>query len=81
MTSDQKPFMTPKEVVAELRRYGIDVTDDTVRNWTTRGLENKNSPELRYRLRAIRIGGRIHVFREDLVRWIPLLKDHDSPLG
>jgi hypothetical protein len=75
-TMSEKPYMTPKEVVAALLRQGIEVTDDTVRNWTTLGLQNKKSPELRYRLRAIRIGGRIHVERADLVRWVPLLSDH-----
>ena len=69
------PFVTPKEVVAELAAHNIFVCDDTVRNWCTTGIHNKKCPELRYKLGAIRIGGRIHILRESLKTLIPLL-DH-----
>lgn len=66
-------LITPKEVVGLLAKRNIHVCEDTVRNWTMRGLTNKNSPQLRYRLGAIRIGGRIHILRESLMTFIPLL--------
>lgn len=67
------PLITPKEVVAELARVHIHVCEDTVRNWCTRGIQNKKAPQLRYKLGAIRIGGRIHILRKELATFIPLL--------
>jgi hypothetical protein len=66
-------LVTPKEVVGLLAQHNIIVCEDTVRNWCTRGLANKKSPKLRYRLEAIRIGGRIYILREGLMKWLPLV--------
>lgn len=66
-------LVTPKEVVRLLAQHNIIVCEDTVRNWCTRGLANKKSPKLRYRLGAIRIGGRIYILRDELAKWLPLI--------
>lgn len=70
---NERPFLSPKEVVAVLLAAGIEVTDDTVRNWCKVGLQNRKKPESRYRLGFVRIGGRIYVRRESLSTFIPLL--------
>lgn len=67
-------MVTPKEIVGLLAKHGIHVCPDTVRNWCTRGLANKKSPKLRYRLEAIRVGGRIYVMKKSLEVWIPLIQ-------
>lgn len=70
---NDRPYLSPKEVVAMLSQQGLYVTDDTVRNWCRLGLANKKRPELRYRLRSVRIGGRIFVVRESLSNFLPLV--------
>lgn len=69
----ERPFLSPKEVVALLAQQGIEVTDDTVRNWCKLGLQNEKRPEARYKLGSVRIGGRIYVIRESLAVFVPLL--------
>lgn len=64
---DENPFMTPKEVVAWMKKCGVEVTADTVRNWCLKGLQNKKRPEARYYLRSVWVGGRLQIFRADLV--------------
>jgi hypothetical protein len=64
-------YITPKEVVLILKRKGIEVTTDTVRNWCNKGLKTKR-PEASC-LGSIRIGGRIMVLRADLVSFLPVL--------
>jgi hypothetical protein len=70
---DLKPYLTAKEVVTLLQDRGIEVTDDTVRNWVLKGIKNKNAPELRYRLGGVKIGGRVHILQESLAAWIQLV--------
>ena len=78
MSSDQdKPYLSAKEVVGILAKLGIEVTDDTVRLWVTRGLKNKKTPNSHYWLRGVRIGGRLFVVREELAKWIPLIQQDD----
>jgi hypothetical protein len=72
--SDLKPYLTAKEVVSLLATHGIEVTDDTVRLWVTRGLKNKKTPGSHYWLSGVRIGGRLYVVREELAKWIPLVQ-------
>lgn len=72
MTPD-RPFLSPKEVVAILAERGIEVTDDTVRNWCRLGIQNEKRPESRYKLGSVRIGGRIYVITSELEVFIPLL--------
>ena len=69
-----KPYLSAKEVVAILATYGIEVTDDTVRLWVTRGLKNKKTPGSHLWLSGVRIGGRLYVVREELAKWIPLVQ-------
>lgn len=71
--SPDRPFLSPKEVVALLAQQGIEVTDDTVRNWCKLGLQNEKRPEARYKLGSVRIGGRIYVIKESLAVFVPLL--------
>ena len=71
---EMKQYLSAKEVVALLASIGIEVTDDTVRLWVTRGLKNKNAPSSHHWLRGVRIGGRLYVVREELVKWIPLIQ-------
>lgn len=70
-----KPYLTAKEVVAILLRHGVEVTDDTVRNWVLKGIKNKNTPELRYRLGGAKIGGRVHILQSALADWVQLVSD------
>lgn len=74
-------MLTPKEVVGLLADSGIIICPDTVRNWCTRGLTNKKSPKLRYRLEAMRIGGRIYIMKDELIRWIPLIRSLEEDSG
>ena len=69
-----KPYLSAKEVVSLLATHGIEVTDDTVRLWVTRGLKNKKTPGSHYWLSGVRIGGRLYVVREELAKWIPLVQ-------
>lgn len=69
-----KQYLSAKEVVAALASIGIEVTDDTVRLWVTRGLKNRNAPASHHWLRGVRIGGRLYVVREELIKWIPLIQ-------
>jgi hypothetical protein len=71
--SGLKPYLTAKEVVAVLLDKGIEVTDDTVRNWVLKGIKNKNAPKLRYKLGGIKIGGRIHILQASLAEWVQLV--------
>jgi transposase-like protein len=76
-----RPFLSPKEVVTLLLKQGIEVTDDTVRNWCRLGLQNEKRPEARYKLGSVRIGGRIYVLRSELEVFVPLLADRIGTPG
>ena len=58
-------------------RQGIEVTDDTIRNWCKLGIQNEKRPEARYKLGSVRIGGRIYVIKAELERFVPLLVNRD----
>ena len=72
-----RPFLSPKEVVSLLLMQGIEVTDDTIRNWCRLGIQNEKRPEARYKLGSVRIGGRIYVIKAELERFVPLLVNRD----
>ena len=72
--TDLKQYLSAKEVVSFLATKGIETTDDTVRNWITKGIRNEKTPGSRHRLTGVRIGGRLYVVREDLLRWVPLVQ-------
>lgn len=69
----ERPFLSPKEVVAILAKQGIEVCDDTVRNWCRLGIQNEKRPEARYKLGSVRVGGRIYVIRAELEVFVPLV--------
>lgn len=78
MTPDQESqslYVTPKEVVSLLAERRIEVTDDTVRNWITKGIQNKKAPERRHYLRGLRIGGRLFVERGAIDVFVLVLQD------
>ncbi len=70
-----RPFLSPKEVVSLLLIQGIEVTDDTIRNWCKLGIQNEKRPEARYKLGSVRIGGRIYVIKAELEKFLPVLVD------
>ncbi len=78
MAPPDKPYLTPKEVVALLLQQQIEVTDDTVRNWCTVGLENKKARQLRYKLTGHKVGGRWWIERRSLEVFIRLLSQSES---
>ncbi len=80
MTENEKSYLTPKEVVAMLAGKGIETTDDTVRNWCVKGIQNKKRPEKRHFLGHFKLGGRIMVVRTDLIAFLPLLRQHPEDL-
>jgi hypothetical protein len=75
MPQELMPYLTPKEVVGILQSERIFVTDDTVRNWCTVGLQNKKHPEKRHRLDHGRVGSRFYIIRESLLQFLPLLAE------
>lgn len=75
MSENDKSYLTPKEVVAILADKGIETTDDTVRNWCVKGIQNKKRPERRHFLGHFKMGGRIMVIRTDLIAFLPLLRE------
>lgn len=75
MLENDKSYLTPKEVVAILADRGIETTDDTVRNWCVKGIQNKKRPERRHFLGHFKMGGRIMVIRTDLIAFLPLLRE------
>lgn len=75
---NEPPYMTPKEVVAWLKQRGVEVTTDTVRNWCLKGLQNKKRPEVRYYLGSFWLGGRLQIFRDELVVFAQALVPQDT---
>ncbi len=63
----------PQTVVAWLSQRGIEVTTDTVRNWCLKGVQNKKRPEVRCYLGSFWLGGRLQIFRTDLIVWAQAL--------
>lgn len=72
---NERIYLSPKEVVTLLAEQGVEVTDDTVRNWCILGIQNKKRPGSRYRLGSIRIGGRIYVIKAELEVFVPLVAE------
>lgn len=79
MISTEKPYLTAKEVVGLLRGQGIEVTDDTVRNWCTKGIQNKKVPERRHYLGHFRVGGRLMVVSETIKVFLAELASVSTP--
>jgi hypothetical protein len=79
MTPPSQPYISAKEAAARIAAAtAVEVSDDTIRNWVKKGLENKKAFKLRYQLKGIRVGGRLYVLEDSLVLFIQQLQSGDS---
>lgn len=75
MTPPSQPYISAKEAAARIAAAtAVEVSDDTIRNWVKKGLENKKAFKLRYQLKGVRVGGRLYVLEESLAVFIQQLQ-------